>query len=606
MILKALADYYDRLAKDNDSGIAPNGWFRGKIDFVVVLNESGNFVRLQNIRQPDRKRMVGRPTMLPFIGKQALKHANSGKDANLLWDNASFVFGLGNKGRTKIESFIETLSHHLGHLNDLGVSAVLTFLKSGIQDATVFDPVLNDTEYGSEISKGAVCVTFALDGDSSPFVYLRPSVKTAISLPQSNESAVTGTCLITGDTQQPIELCHTVIKNIYGTQKDPNFISFNKDAFNSFGKHQGMNAPSSKRAVFAYITALNYLLASEHNRIQVGDASTVFWAKEFCDLEADLPFYLAPKNGEETVSCEKVRSLFASVMNGVPQQEGDLPFYVLGLAPNGPRLSVRFWYDGTVKELKERIAKHFSDIEMTRPEYERPYLTIKELMLATTRHSASHVYGEDGDILPHLSGQLFRSILTGCSYPLSVLQKLINRVKAEQALTDNNGKRRENVSYARASLIKGVLARHARLTRATTKEVGVSLDREYGNIGYVLGRLFAALERIQEQAQGRGLNKTIRDTYFGAAASSPLVTFKRLQDLAIHHLAKIRNGGKSTVWLERLLQEVMDLVPAQGIPSILGLEDQGRFAVGYYHQRQDFFTKKDAVETETINEGEDA
>ena len=134
----------------------------------------------------------------------------------------------------------------------------------------------------------------------------------------------------------------------------------------------------------------------------------------------------------------------------------------------------------------------------------------------------------------------------------------------------------------------------------------MSLDREYGNIGYVLGRLFAVLERIQEQAQGRGLNKTIRDTYFGAAASSPLVTIKRLQDLAIHHLAKIRNGGKNTTWLERLQQEVVGLIPPQGIPSILGLEDQGRFAIGYYHQRQDFFTKKDTGEVETTTEGEDA
>ena len=127
----------------------------------------------------------------------------------------------------------------------------------------------------------------------------------------------------------------------------------------------------------------------------------------------------------------------------------------------------------------------------------------------------------------------------------------------------------------------------------------MGLDREYDNIGYVLGRLFAALERIQGQAQGHGLNKTIRDTYFGAAASSPLVTFKRLQDLAIHYLAKIRNSGKSTVWLEQLMQEILGHVPAQGIPAILSLEDQGRFSIGYYHQRQEFFTKKDETsETE--------
>ena len=129
----------------------------------------------------------------------------------------------------------------------------------------------------------------------------------------------------------------------------------------------------------------------------------------------------------------------------------------------------------------------------------------------------------------------------------------------------------------------------------------MALDRSYDNIGYVLGRLFAVFERIQEQAQGKRLNKTIRDTYFGAASSSPLVTFRRLQDLAIHHLAKIRHAGKATTWLEKMLGEVNDLIPVTGIPATLSLEDQGRFAIGYYHQRQDFFTK-----TETTEEGEEA
>jgi CRISPR-associated protein Csd1 len=368
-----------------------------------------------------------------------------------------------------------------------------------------------------------------------------------------------------------------------------NIVSFNKDAFKSYGKEQGMNAPIGQQAEFAYTTALNYLLASERQRIQVGDASTVFWAKEGCDLESDLPAYLNPKKGEEAVSYDKIRSLLQSARSGIPPQEGDIPFYVLGLAPNASRLSVRFWYDGSVKEVKQRMAQHYEDIEMIRAPHDPEFVSLFQLLVSTaTEHKADN-------IPPNLGGDVMRAVLTGGEYPRTLLANAIRRCKAEQ-----------KIEHQRAAVIKGVLARHARLTRATTKEVGVSLDREYGNIGYVLGRLFAALERIQEQAQGRGLNKTIRDTYFGAAASSPLVTFKRLQDLAIHHLAKIRNGGKSTVWLERLLQEVMDLVPAQGIPSILGLEDQGRFAVGYYHQRQDFFTKKDAVETETINEGEDA
>lgn len=119
----------------------------------------------------------------------------------------------------------------------------------------------------------------------------------------------------------------------------------------------------------------------------------------------------------------------------------------------------------------------------------------------------------------------------------------------------------------------------------------MGLDKSYDNVGYVLGRLFAVFEHIQERAQGAGLNKTIRDTYFGAAASSPLVTFKRLDNLSVHHLAKIRNSGKNTVWVDKLLGEVNALLPKEGYPSILNLEDQGRFSIGYYHQRQDFFKK---------------
>ena len=187
-----------------------------------------------------------------------------------------------------------------------------------------------------------------------------------------------------------------------------------------------------------------------------------------------------------------------------------------------------------------------------------------------------------------------RAVLAGAPYPRTLLANAIRRCKAEQRVT-----------FARASIIKGVLARNARLSKSKEKEVGMSLDREYDNIGYVLGRLFAVLERIQEEAHKPAkLNKTIRDTYFGGAASSPQVVFKRLQDLSMHHLSKIRNAGKSTVWLEKALGEIMALMPKEGVPTTLKLEDQGRFSVGYYHQRQDFFMKKEAKNTEEENTNE--
>jgi CRISPR-associated protein Csd1 len=253
-----------------------------------------------------------------------------------------------------------------------------------------------------------------------------------------------------------------------------------------------------------------------------------------------------------------------------------MPFFVLGLAPNASRIAVRFWYEGNLKDVKERIADHFLDISIVRSSYDPEFLSLFQLLRSTARqHKAEN-------IPPNVGGDFARAILVGGPYPRTLFSNAVRRCKVEQ-----------EVGFARAAIIKGFLARNARLLQSTDKEVSVALDKTYDNMGYVLGRLFAVLERIQEQAQGGHLNKTIRDTYFGAASSSPVVTFRRLQDLAVHHLAKIRNAGGNAVWLERLLGEVNDLLPPTGIPATLSLDDQGRFAVGYYHQRQDFFRKKE-------------
>ena len=588
MILKALADYYDRLADDPSVDVAPPGFERKAVDFAVVIGAEGTFQNLRNLREGTGKNRQGAKRLIPRSVKRA-----AGIASNLLWDTAPYALGIAlpekNKDLERLQeraveqhkAFIDRVLDLAADCDDHGLKALLIFLKNDGQDAVIAHP-----EWPSVEADGGI-ISFALDGDAG-LICQRPAVVSVLkqrSRPEGKRQA----CAISGLLDVPVRL-NTAIKGVWGAQSSgANIVSFNLGAFCSYGKEQGYNVPIGSQAEFAYTTALNYLLASERQRFQVGDTSTVFWAKESCDLESDLPAYLNPKKGEESVSYDKIRSLLGAAKTGIPPQEGDIAFYVLGLAPNASRLSVRFWYNGNVKDIKERMVQHFADIEMIRAPHDPEFASLFQLLLSTaTEHKADN-------IPPNLGGDFMRAVLTGGAYPRTLLANAIRRCKAVQ-----------EIDYQRASLIKGVLVRQARLTRATTKEVGVSLDREFCNMGYVLGRLFAVLERIQEQAQGRGLNKTIRDTYFGAAASSPLVTFKRLQDLAIHHLAKIRNGGKNTTWLERLQQEVVGLIPPQGVPSILGIEDQGRFAIGYYHQRQDFFTKKDTGEVETTNEGEDA
>jgi CRISPR-associated protein Csd1 len=597
MILQALAGYYERLLNDSSSGIAPPGFETKAIPFLVVISKEGKFLNLRDTRTGEGKKKNARSFLVPQGEKKA-----SGIKANLLWDAPQYLFGTpksdAEKDKKRAAEAFEAFRQRIEEtfpvpFSDDGMNAVKRFL-----DAGDFSALATTAEW-REIVEATPNLTFILEGDSC-LIIQRPAVRKHLEKqPGSNEHQQT--CSVSGELDVPATL-HTAIKGVWGAQSSgANIVSFNLAAFRSLGKEQGLNAPVGEKTVFAYTTALNHLLEKgSRQRMQVGDASTVFWSKAANPIEDEFSWLIGePPKGEEAVSYGKIRSLLGAVRSGVLPVEDDLPFYVLGLAPNASRIAIRFWYEGSVKEIKQKIAQHFDDVEIIRAPFEPEFISLKRLLLATTRRSSSHPYGDDADIVPNLGGEIFRSVLHGLPYPKNLLTKLINRVKAEQGLCDQNSRKLENVTHARAALIKGILVRNARFTKTTNKEVSVALDREYDNIGYVLGRLFAVLERMQEQAQGGNLNKTVRDTYFGAACSNPLVTFKRLQDLTIHWLAKIRNSGKNTVWLEKLMQEVMNLVPSAGIPPILKIDDQGRFAVGYYHQRQDFFMKK---ETETQGE----
>ncbi len=602
MILKALADYYERMVKDNDRNIAKPGFERKALPFMVVISKDGKFVNIRDTRTGEGKKKTAREFLVPQGEKRS-----SGIKANLLWDNPEYLFGVPRECKEKDkEKYAKRAANTFAafrkrieatfpdNFQDEGIYALKIFLS----DSNF--PALISSEHWEEIIEKKVNMSFILEGDTCLIAQRKQVLEQIRKF--DTASGKTQNCSVSGKPDIPARL-HTAIKEVRGARKSgANIVSFNLAAFRSFGKKQGFNAPIGQKAMFAYTTALNQLLRKGSNqRIQVGDASTVFWAKEKHTFETDFSCFLGePQKGEEAISYGKIRSLLSAVKTGVLPTEDDMPFYVLGLAPNGPRIAVRFWYTGSIKDLKKKIAQHFKDIEIVRASYENEFLSIRKLLLATSRHSSNHPYGEDRDIVPLLAGDVFNSVLKEIPYPRTMLQKTVNRVKAEQGLSDKKGKRLENITYARAAIIKGFFVRNARFTKSTEKEVGMALDKENENMGYVLGRLFAVLERIQEQAQS-GLNKTIRDTYFSAACSSPLVTFKRLQDLAIHHLAKIRNSGKSTVWLDKLLQEVMNHVPASGIPSILNMDDQGRFAIGYYHQRQDFFTVKETTEEKEKN-----
>jgi CRISPR-associated protein Csd1 len=573
MILQALNEYYQRKSSDRESGLASPGFEWKGIDYILLIDPAGVLIDIQDNREQQGAKRIARRHLVP----QGVKKT-SGVAANLLWDNAEYVLGLERKGkpertRQAHAAFIERIRRDLPAESDPGVWAVMHFLEQ--LDLASLDRFAA----WEELTQSTGNISFKLQNDSG-LVCQRERVADAIKSSQANGDGEARLCLVNGQADVP-ERLHPAIKGVWGAQSSgANIVSFNLDAFSSYGKEQGFNAPVGKQAVFAYTTALNHLLERDsRQRLQVGDSSTVFWSGKQNPLEDDfLEIFGEPAKGDDPDrNSEKVRALYRAVESGgyTPYDE-DTHFYVLGLAPNAARIAVRFWQVATVSELSRRIVRHFDDLQVVRHPKEPPYPSLFRLLV----HSATQ--GKADNIPPNLGGELMRAVLSGGLYPHSLLQAAIRRNRAER-----------NVDYYRAALIKAVLNRQNRIHHHMEKEVTVALDPDNTHTGYRLGRLFAVLEKIQQEAQG-DINATIRDKFYGAASSSPLAVFSNLMKLKNHHLAKLERPGRVSQF-EKLIGEILDGV--KSFPAQMPLPEQGLFAIGYYHQRQDFFKPKQTQET---------
>ena len=518
----------------------------------------------------------------------------SGIAANLLWDNAEYVLTLPDMKKLELARAKGGTDEYLARLiemqqafrdristlpelakSDAGLRGVLAFL-----DAKPAEQVARFAAH-AEIAASNPVLTFRLIDDTE-LVCQRPGVAPhlIIGAPEvdtgTESDGLNAMCLITGNTL-PVERLHTAIKGVWGAQSSgANIVSFNLDAFNSYGKSQGGNAPVSQAAAFAYTTALNALLARDSTqRVQVGDASTVFWAQKPDSLEHELAALLGGGDNPDA-HIQQVKALFDSVRGGgFSGARGENAFYVLGLSPNAARISVRFWHAAPLHVIAERIAAWFDDLSLVRGQNDPEFPSLFRVLAAVA------LQGKADNIPPNLGGDLIRSIFTGAPYPTTWLNAAVQRCRAEQQVT-----------YMRAAAIKAFLNRSVTTSASQPREIQPMLDIESPSTAYRLGRLFATLEKIQEEASP-GLNATIRERYYGAASSTPVAVFTTLMRLKNHHLAKMQSKGRA-VNFEKLLAEIMSGV--SDFPVHMKLPDQGRFAIGYYHQRQDFFTKRESVE----------
>ena len=565
MILRALYDYYNRC-----KNVAPKGFEYKELGFLIIISKDGDFLRIEDCRI-DKKRCN------TFLVPKTVNRSGSkaGMFPCMMWDNARFVLGIPKDGVPNPDGqYLDAFRQSVKNLSEKypeskRICAVLKFydkhpgkdISSALADDILYNDILETTKN----------ISFRVQGDLS-IVAEDPVLQNEIA--GTNKNFIDGKiCLVTG-IKSEIARIHS--KTPLPGAAFTSLVSFQKGyGFDSYGKEQAYNASVSVDAEFAYTTALNLLLGRDsHNKFSIGSRTFLFWSSSESEAakaseESIFAFFgHTEDNDDPNKRIELVRQTFISIYNGKLSSAKDDRFYILGLAPNSARIAVVYWAELPLQEFAGIINRHFENMEIvdTRKD-KKPYTGLHAILGAVS------LEGKSSNASPNLPDAVVKSIFQGLPYPEALYQACLRRIRAEQALT-----------ITRAATIKAYLNR---LNINNNKQLGIMLDKENTNQGYLCGRLFAVLDKIQEDANGI---HSIRERYMNSASATPSTVFATILNLSSHHLEKLSTAGQ--IRFEKLKQEIISKLDAEGFPAHLDLQDQGRFFVGYYQQRQDFFTSK--------------
>lgn len=587
-ILSALARAYTRLPD-----APPYGFSTEKIGLVIGLNEDGTVASVSDIRDGTGKKKTPKMLEVP----QGVKRS-SGIAPNFLWDKTAYVLGVtaaeGKRTAEEHAAFVERHLTALADSGDAGLQALAAFLRNWKPEDFVPPLWLDDMKDQN--------VVFALESERLVrFLHDRPAARaTWIAVAAEGERQQVQ-CLVSGK-KGPLALLHPSIKGVWGAQTaGASIVSFNLDAFTSYCHEQGENAPVSEASAFAYTTALNSFLAKgSGHRLQIGDTSTVFWAEApereqealaegfFSSWFNDPAVAEEGRTAEEALAAKQVGDKLDQMRQGLPLRriapelaEG-VRFYVLGLSPNAARLSVRFWLDNDFATLAENYRHYLDDMRLE----PMPEALVGAPFWRCLIEVA--VLGKRENVPPHLAGEWLRAMLNGAPYPQSLLAGVLMRLRADR-----------RVAPLRIAILKAILKRNRKM------EVPVALDPENTNKGYLLGRLFAVYEEVQAAALGRNVNATVKDKFYGSASAQPRSVFALLDRGSANHLSKVgKQSPGRRVNLEKKIGDIMaSMSPGEDpFPANLPTEDQALFGLGYYHQRNVFFSSSAKT---TSDEGQD-
>lgn len=581
MILQALTRYYEDLLQRGE--IAAPGWGPAKISFTLCLDKDGQVTQVIPTME---EVAMGKKTVLRPQEKELPvgEDRSSNVAANFLWDNSGYILGIDQKGNPKRSEKYFLAAKELHHavldgVNSPVASAILSFFDTWQPEKAAEHPALaNSIE---AITSGGN-LFFRIDG-------IYPQKDNAICAAwqqyweKPGEDTMRMQCLATGLSNQEIARTHPKVK---GSSKDGfqtmgnTLVSFNNDSESSYGHEQSYNAPVGKYAAFAYTAALNHLLADRNNVQVIGDTTIVCWAEGAEPVYQDLFMSFISDNMPSSISDNDLRAALRDLAKGLPCNDlgvdPNRTFYILGLAPNAARLSVRFFLRDSFGKLMRNVNEHYERLEIVKPAYAKPgVLSLWALLRETV-----NLNSKDKSPSPAMAGATARAVFSGGLYPASLLKAVMLRIRAER-----------NITWGRAAIIKAYYLKNPH--KDCPEEVlTVSLNEASTNIPYTLGRLFSVYEAAQ-QAANPGINTTIKDKYFNSAATMPASIFPVLNNLYQKHLRKLETGQR--VYFDKQVSALKGVL-SESYPTRMTLAQQGAFDLGYYHQTQKRYTKKEENE----------
>lgn len=578
MILQALTEYYENLAKQEK--VDREGWCKAKVSYGINLSQDGRVLGVIFLKKEEergkKKVWVPRQIKVPEMVTRS-----SGISANFLCDNSKYMLGIDGDGTNQrvLDCFEAAREKHLSLLDGIEgemARAVRLFFETwDPQEASECEEIREKWEEITEGGNLIFCMNWKYAQDDEFIAKAWENAKNSSS--EESKKEPTGICLVTGERTE-ISRIHKAIRGIPGAQSSgAALVSFNAPAFESYGKEQSYNAPVGRYAAFAYSTSLNYLLSQREYAFQVGDSMILSWAQN-AQTEYQAAFFEStdPKPDNQ----EEIKEIFENLKKDRPIQINDISlnpeqkFYILALAPNVARLSVRFFYQDSFGNILKNLSEHYERMSMVKPSWEKKeYLGIRDMLWETVNQNS-----RDKSPVPNMSALVLQAILSGSRYPASLYTNVLIRIRAEQG----------RVTWGRAGIIKAYLIQNDHWKEG---ENYMGLNEESRETAYVLGRLFSILESIQAEANP-GIKATIRDRYFNSACATPASIFPVLVKLKNNHIKKLeRDRGSAKPYYEKLLTEIMEKLDEY--PKRLSLEEQGKFILGYYHQVQKKYEKRE-------------